>query len=305
MRLGQMSRKLGVSQGEIARYLSEQNLSVEEGSNVKLDESRIRLLYARFAPGEVYPPSPAIEYASAPVVNSESPESERLSGATEATTGAIQSEQNEWVNEQQPSQQSLVQPDMAVSADGVTVIPENPLSGEPEVIRAPKVELAGLKVIGKIELPSPRKKEVSEPDANALIATPSDPSPAEGAVPDSANPIRNEPPRRPDEPRKARDSRRPGDERGPRRKNDREQRAQKNPIAIQREKEMREELERRRAKAAEEKERRTRNYNNRVKHSPPTKAVRLIEEPVEQLDATTIDSEPKTWFGKLIKWLRT
>lgn len=52
MRLGQMARKLGVSQAEIIRYLSGQNMGIEEGGNVKLEEQHIRQLYAHFAPTE-------------------------------------------------------------------------------------------------------------------------------------------------------------------------------------------------------------------------------------------------------------
>jgi hypothetical protein len=84
----------------------------------------------------------------------------------------------------------------------------------------------------------------------------------------------------------------------------REHRARKNPIAAQRERELDAERERQKEKAAQEKERRTQNYNKRVKQSPPTKAMKLYQEPVEQLNSSPLDVEPNNWFAKLVKWLR-
>src|SRR5690242_5431219 len=63
MRLGQMARKLGVTQGEIVRYLTGKNVRVDEGSNVKLDESQMRLLYAHFAPGQQFENQSPVETA--------------------------------------------------------------------------------------------------------------------------------------------------------------------------------------------------------------------------------------------------
>lgn len=303
MRLGQMSRKLGISQGEIVRFLSEQNLSVEEGSNVKLDESRVRLLYARYAPEEVYPHQQVADESPTPVVSTKSTDSALLSNETGEGSISVAADENDSIVHPKPAEVDA-QPVVFVSSEPQTAPAENSPTGEAEVIRAPKVELAGLKVIGKIELPSPKKKEVPESDSSVtLLESPE--SSVGGEEGGSAKATHMETTPRRDDARGPRDGRRSDDARRSRRRNDREQRSPKNPIALQREKEMKEELERRKAKAAEEKERRTRNYNKRVKHSPPTKAVRLIEEPVEQLDTASMDSEPRGWFGRLIKWLRT
>jgi hypothetical protein len=89
------------------------------------------------------------------------------------------------------------------------------------------------------------------------------------------------------------------------RKVNREQRARKNPIAVQREREEQEAQKKREEQAEREKERKTRNYHKRVKMSPPTKAVRLVDEPVMQMSAKELEEAPKTWLGRLIRWFTT
>jgi hypothetical protein len=65
---------------------------------------------------------------------------------------AVPTEPNEVQNsEPYPAPPTANQADEASPAD----------STPPEVIRAPKVELPGLRVVGKIDLPEPRKKEAS------------------------------------------------------------------------------------------------------------------------------------------------
>lgn len=184
--------------------------------------------------------------------------------------------------------------------------PATPVNAEAvEVIRASKIELAGLKVIGKIDLPEPKKKEIMLADESVA------PAAAEGAAEGNelADPIHKPISERHDDvdrskvkPRRD-DGRNQDERRRPRTNQPREQRPRKNPIAAQREREIEAEQERRKEKAAEEKERRTQNYHKRVQHSPPTKAVRMIEEPLEQLNSSSFE-EPNTWFSKLVKWLR-
>jgi hypothetical protein len=237
MRLGQIARRLGVTPAEIVRYLSDVNITVEESTNAKLDDAHIPLLYARFAPAET------IDTAA---------REQQTTMSTDDTYGEA-------------------------SRSTTTPLAETPQATEPlpgteesDLIRAPKIELSGLKVLGKIELPEPKKKDAPLP--------------------------------------------RQGDDTGgeqkenyhtDRKKQSRGQRPYKNPIVVQREREMHEEQERRKEKAAQEKERRTQNYHNRVNLSPPTKAVRLVDEPLEELNTSTADEQPTSWFGKLLRWLRT
>ena len=256
-----MARKLGVSQAEIVRYLTENNMPVEEGSNVKLEEVHVRLLYARYAPHEnASPVSALFPDSPLPIVSGK--------GVDELVLSPVN---DEVANDEVPVHE--VAEVKAEKTDAVK--PE--MSENGEIIRAPRIELAGLKVLGKIELRDPKKKEVNEAasEENSSADRRGQTSVSDGSSP-----------RRP----RGRQSR---------------DRQEKNPVAAQREREMAEERERRKKKAEEEKERRTQNYHKRVKHSPPTKAVRLIEEPVEELTEITDKGEPTSWFGKFVKWFKS
>lgn len=283
-----MARKLGVSQGEIVRFLSSQNMGIEEGSNVKLEERHIRSLYAHFAPSVIFdpaqlqaepPPAPEVEPPPAQLLADINSTSQETTSELSAVTQVQATE-----NRDEP---------VFDSTTTTSFVDEST-----NTIRAPKIELAGLKVLGKIELPGPKKKEVSPTEDAPKTETEASP---EQTAPDVTRPDA--------ERRESSKTRMPGrdqeDRRRPRNKQPREQRPYKNPIAAQRERELEEEQERRKEKAAQEKARRTQNYQKRVKNSPPTKAARLIEEPVEQLNASTIIEEPTTWLGKFVKWLKT
>jgi len=297
-----MARKLGVTQGEIVRFLTTKNVQVEEGGNVKLGESQIRLLYAHFAPGQRWEDSNSPE-ASTALVSPASilPETvANIPDAEERRTAEPVTTPKEFVDPE---------PSVAGNSSPLTVpTSQKESEGESDVIRAPKIELVGLRVLGKIELPGPKKKDTppttetgaidagpAETEVSAMTATQEGGEQSPAILPAASS----------ERPRRGNDQRRPRDERAPRRNQGRDQRSRVNPIAAQREREQQEELEKRKEKAAHDKERRTQNYNKRVKHSPPTKAMRLVEEPTEQLNESLHTEEPTTWFGKLVKWLRT
>lgn len=296
MRLGQMARKLGVSQAEIVQYLSRQNLRIEEGSNVKLEEAHVRSLYAYYTPSETFEPAQAIQ-TSVSLAND---------GPAEAIAEPLEEHEN-------PSAIELrsVQETIAESVDPTPISPlSSPLPDDPgDIIRAPKIELAGLKVVGKIELPQPRKKETAPSEDAALPAAEGTTSEdGVGSAPADAPKATNAETldlRIGKDRFQNRDIRRTDDKRRLPNKQPRDNRAYKNPIAAQRERELEEELRRRKEKAEQEKERRTLNYQKRVKHSPPTKPVRLVEEPVEQMSEIGHSEAPTTWFGKFMKWLRS
>lgn len=163
-------------------------------------------------------------------------------------------------------QQIQQQPEVAPSED----TPEEGSPAEtaiPEVIKAPKIELPGLRVLGKIELPEKKKKEPEKAPEEAASTQ------ENRARPISRNPRRQVAPR-----------------------------DRKNPIALARE---REEQEKRKAEAEKrelEKQRRAEHYLKRLKPQPPTKAARLHRE--ELLDTPATEPErPKTLWGRFMRWL--
>jgi len=235
MRLGQMARKLAVSPSEIIQFLATQHISVDENANTRLEDIHVEMLQRKFAPLVVF--SQAVPPLAVEIVPEASvPESET-----------------------------------------VTPIHIHPIESDkaPDVIKAPKIALSGLKVLGKIELPDAKKKDddLKElPDNQELTNTTPRVERKAGNLPKKAVHYHKQ---------------------------------YKNPVALQREKETQEELDRRKEMAAREKERKTKNYLKKVKLSPPTKAVRLVEEPVMQMTDAELKEEPKSWWGKLVKWVST
>jgi hypothetical protein len=183
----------------------------------------------------------------------------------------------------------------------------------PEVIKAQKVSLAGLKVLGKIELPGPKKKEPTT--SEYVIGTTEDTATPEVTTGTTENiPIEGTAPTPQQErrPRRERDSResdrrdgRDSEGRRSRRGDDnrRNDKPRKNPMAAQREREAQEAQLKREAQAKAEKERRTQHYQNRVK-SVPTRPARLLREQTEEFIDDQV-STPTTWLGKFWKWFRS
>jgi len=133
----------------------------------------------------------------------------------------------------------------------------------PEVIKAPKIELPGLRVVGKIELPEKKKKE-AEKAAEEPVPPPQESRPK----PLSRNPRRESPPRN-----------------------------RHNPVALAREREE-QEKKRREAEARErEKQRKAEYYQKRLKPQPPTKAARLNQEEMAEMPPVKRERPKTLWAG--------
>lgn len=242
MRPAQLARKIGISPGDLADWLNT-TASPLENSNARLSDEQVGLAIQHFAPAR------ATELWA--FVRQE-PE------AAETPVSA------EPIVEPATEESPVVATEVPAETPPATPLPDGPI----EVIKAPKVELAGLKVLGKIELPETKKKaETPEGEAGATE------SPRE---------------------ERRRDNRR--------RDNGRTQRRDSNPIAQQREREAREKEERRRQQLEQEKERKTNNYYKRVKPANPTRRARVVDEPVDEMPATA--PPPKSLWGKFLRWLR-
>lgn len=257
MRLGQIARKLSISPSEILGYLATRDIIIEENANSRLEADHVRLILQKFAPDQLS----SLDVRSSPeIIGAAAQEQTRQESSINEVAGPVH---EKLLNSTEPVVDNDAELNSGSEPSAV------PLTEVPEVIKAPKVALSGLKVLGKIDLPEPRKKEQETPVVN----------------PES--PVKEEQPGRSFQPRKQ----------------SRDQRSYKNPVALQREREMKEELQKRKEKAEQEKQRRTQNYLKKVKMSPPTKAIRLIDEPLEQMTKEELKEEPKSWFGKFIKWL--
>jgi hypothetical protein len=255
MRLGQLARKISIHQSDVVDFLAKSGIVVSNESNAKLDDDHVKVVLQHFAPSFL----------------------------------------NEKMEDTEPALPEVVIPELVQPAvieeeltplENVITKAETPLAKEEpeevvEVIKAPKVDLPGLKVLGKIDLPEPKKKE-------AII-----PTERENVEQSVSNPEVN-PKLRVQRTRNNQDNRR-----------ERSNRPTVNPIALQREREARAAEEKRKADAIKEKEKRTEYYLNRVKTNVPTKAARIYTEPVEVYKSAQKREGPKTWLGKFFRWLRS
>ncbi len=261
MRLGQLARKLALRPSQIVDYLATKQIFPDEGSNARLNDEVTERVVLHFAPGRLNEIM-AIEDKNPEPTAAPAPDNE----------GLVITQTVEEV--------------VTVEATPLPVMEVTEEKPEVEIIKAPKVELSGLKVLGKIELPEPKKKTVSvtESPEGTEVAT-------EGEV--EKIPVTEKKQRRP-EPRV-----------NTQRRDNYPQRQARNPIAVQREEQAHKEEEKRKAKLEFEKEKRTQYYLQRVKSGQPTKAAKMVDEPTESLSLKEERPAPKTWFGKFLRWLNT
>lgn len=158
---------------------------------------------------------------------------------------------NETLRQQVHETPELPEPAVTEGTD----TPEPQAESLPELIKAPKVELPGLRVLGKIELPEKKKPE-----------PPREPEPEREARPIARNPRRNQPPR-----------------------------DRKNPVRLAREQEEHEKKLRLEEAKQKEKERKAAYYQKRLKPQAPTKAVRLIDEEYEEMPPLEPERPRSLW----------
>ena len=254
MRLAQLSRKFSVLPAEIVDLLARHNIALEPSANAKVEGEALTIVIAHYAPQSLEQNSQQQEIS----VN-EPPANESVE------TETVEPVVSQLIEEPKISEQQS-QP---VSEEQSTV-----LNGVGGVIKAPKVELKGLKVLGKIELPEPRKKE--EP------APPSDEASVEEQRPVARTENR--------ERRERRQLKKPSHD-------------SRNPVALERERLAREAAERRKQELEREKERRKLHYHKKVVPKGPTKAVRRYEEHEAMTPET--EERPKSLWGRIIRWLTT
>ncbi|HET9055191.1 MAG TPA: hypothetical protein VFM90_13515, partial [Cyclobacteriaceae bacterium] len=136
MRLGQLARKLSLRPSQLVDLLTLNNIPTEEGSNTRLADEHTLLIVQHFAPG-------SLEEIMQPVEDVAEPESLPVAEAVIST-------------EPDQSPEPVEEP---VTHSEEPPVPSGEEQPESEVIRVQKIALSGLKVLGKIDLPEPKKKE--------------------------------------------------------------------------------------------------------------------------------------------------
>jgi hypothetical protein len=275
MRLGQLARKLSVSPAEVTALLASKNIRSEEGPNTRLTDEQLTSIlrhYGREMLTVTLAEDSAVEDGIA-IMSAEQADTIVQEPILEASSSITEQAVAQGIPDSAEHQAFVeITPDAGVSTD------ESPM-----LIKASKVELSGLKILGKIELPLAKKKESSEKQEGEADAEKLEEPVQKGR----RQPIR--------------------DDRGHVRKQQRTrdgERPRKNPVAAQREREAREAEEKRLELARQEKERRTQYYQQRVKASVPTKPARLFDEEVMDMKNDR-KSAPTGWFGKLLRWFKS
>ena len=252
MRLGQLARKLSIRQLDIVDFLAKNKVEIRDDVNAKLENEHVHLAIQHFDSSLL-----EIKEVSRPMI------------------GVISSTEELKKIELKPEMEEppVVIPIFEESKPAGVILSDEII----EVIKAPKIELQGLKVLGKIELPEPKSKEelVKEEVTVAMDSIPKEEK-IEVIKPQVRKVLGH-----------ARQQ--------PNRQNI-------NPIALQRVRDARIAEENRKENAILEKERRTEYYNKRVKVNIATKAVRTFAEPVEEYKAPKKE-KPTTIFGKIMDWL--
>lgn len=247
MRLVQLARLLQISPSVLEEFLKHRQLA-PTGAHARLADEDITAAVIHFAPEKLRDIMSVKESAEEP-----QPES----GPTPNPDTA--SEIDDTAGSAEPA------PGEASAGDSVdeTV----------EVIRAPKVELPGLRVVGKIDLPEPVKREKPETDREE-------------------NPLPGRSGRQPSDRGESRQSRR--------------RESSRNPIKEQRERQQREAEERRKEEIRQAKERRTLAYVKQQsrREQKPAQSKTKQKSPSEAGARSNVHlNRPTTWFGRFWRWL--
>ncbi len=243
MRLGQLARKLALKPVEIVDFLARNAVQIESGNNTRIEDDHVVLVLQKYAPGEL------IENVEKAIAEEEK---------TPEAPGYIVTES----------------PSIELVATEEPILEEEKV----EVIKAPKIELSGLKVLGKIELPETKKKEptvgtdqpIEQATKNSEVRRPVRPSNFQARV----------------------------------RANQPQQRPAKNPIAVEREREAREAELKKKDEIELEKEKRTLHYLKKINIAQPTKAMKIQEEKLERKQIIKAPA-PTTLWGRFRRWLNS
>lgn len=168
MRLAQIARKVNKKPNEILEFIeSSFNVKLEEDLNLKLSDEHESAIIAEFMPEEpevekVQETTSTKESSEPEITDSEQEEVIEEEPLEESTTSTT--EVTDEVNAEETEQSD----EEAVETDADPFI-EREVDPDAELIKAPKVALEGIKVVGKIDLPKTKQELAEEYDPNVEI----------------------------------------------------------------------------------------------------------------------------------------
>jgi hypothetical protein len=161
MRLGQLSRKLDLKPTEIRELIRKEfNVEIDLDLNTRIEDSYADAISAKFQPAE------KVQTETIPVVT------ETKIAPVEIPVQEIPKVVAELKTEAEPV--AVVSPEIPENTtetkdESAAFIPL-PVDPNAELIKVPKIKLDGLKVVGKIDLPQPKAKEIVEENAETIVA---------------------------------------------------------------------------------------------------------------------------------------
>ncbi|HPH46137.1 MAG TPA: hypothetical protein PKU83_03965 [Chryseolinea sp.] len=152
MRLGQLARKISIRQTDIVDFLAKSDVVISSESNARVEDEHVKFILAHFAPSFL----------------EEKIESNEVLLPEEKSEEIVEVSVPSPIVEEAEVIQNIEIVEVASSST------EDQKEEKVEVIKAPKVDLPGLKVIGKIDLPESKKKEVlpAEESEKVEVAAP-------------------------------------------------------------------------------------------------------------------------------------
>lgn len=163
MRLGQLARKLDMKPNQVRDLIRQQfNVEIDNDLNTRIEDEYANALSTQFAQPSSPIETEIVELPKQEPIVVESQKNETLEIAT--ASDVVESTENTLIQESNTDGQPAVEKTEKTEADYFTPLPVDPNA---ELIKAPKVKLDGLKVVGKIDLPKPKEVVPESGDENS------------------------------------------------------------------------------------------------------------------------------------------
>lgn len=186
MRLGQISRKYNLKPTQIRDFIQNKfKVTVDLDLNTKIDDVHVEALEKKFENtpvilGSAQPASTSsTEVAATPELVRPATVGELTAAPVAAAAEEVSEPKAEEIKIETENEESTSETSSVTSNNLIDPFKPLPVDPDAELIKAPKIKLEGLKVVGKIELPG--KKEVEAAAASGSADTVPDKA-EEGAV---------------------------------------------------------------------------------------------------------------------------
>lgn len=290
MRLGQLSRKTGIKSEEIVEFLASQEIEVKSGSNAKVDDVHLPMIYSHFQ--IELDESQSSEANSETVEDVQNKPTEPLTETADAAQEIAEFHADIDIHEEFSQEEIEAFKKQAEESKIVEPVEETEPTEKRDLIKAPKLNLPGLTVVGKIDLPEPKAKEEEKPEDQVDTESA---KPKSDEDPDALKVITEKDLRRERGQQRAR----------PRRKQRPKRKPNVNPVELERRKAQKEAERQKRLKLEAEKERKRQHYEKTVQKAPIKTDKRKPEpqKPTIEQKESVEPKQSKNIIARFWRWL--